>query len=315
MKIFKSKEYNPKIVANSVYKETVVFDGDYIAVPYSIFEGHVIIVTDKPGEVNLDNSILRNPVRYLTKDEVKEFINTIKNKWFIKVDKVRKAWYNVEMKEIWRNIEGYEGEYLVSSLGRVKSIKKGKTTMLMGSVSYNGYKSVLLCRPQKIVGKRISRLVAQAFIPNPYDKPQVNHLDANKFNNKAENLEWCTAAENIRHSQLKGLNPKGSRIFASKLTEEIVAQAREEWKDNSLNTLAKKYGVTATAMSDALRGITWAHVKSGKVTRYADARRDKYQSLRDQGYKNIEIAKMFGVSGATVSMVLKRMRLKNANKG
>ncbi len=114
------------------------------------------------------------------------------------------------MKEIWKDVEGYEGLYQVSNLGNVKSLKRKKwngfnfieTTekILKTSKSYKGYLRTRLYKDGKSKCFPTHRIVAQAFIPNPNNKPQVNHIDGDKTNNKAENLEWCTNAENQQHA-------------------------------------------------------------------------------------------------------------------
>lgn len=103
------------------------------------------------------------------------------------------------MDEIWRDIEGYEGLYQISNKGRVKSLKCGKERILRPLINTSGYYSIILCNDGVNKQFRIHRLVAQTFIPNLYNKPQVNHLDENKKNNCVDNLEWATAKENINH--------------------------------------------------------------------------------------------------------------------
>lgn len=114
------------------------------------------------------------------------------------------------MKEIWKDIIGYEGLYQVSNLGNVRKIKKNgiiksknvylhKTNYVVSTFCKNGFQKTF----------RVHRLVAQAFIPNPNNKPYVNHKDGNKQNNCVSNLEWVTHIENMEHS--KTLHIKDNR--------------------------------------------------------------------------------------------------------
>ena len=108
--------------------------------------------------------------------------------------------------EIWKDIKGYEGYYQVSNFGRVKSIERkvnkwdGIRTIneriLKQNLSHNGYYFVSLSKNGKRRTYRVNRLVAEAFIPNPDNLPQVNHKEENKLNNNVENLEWCTSKYN-----------------------------------------------------------------------------------------------------------------------
>ena len=118
------------------------------------------------------------------------------------------------MKEIWKDIKGYEGLYQVSNLGRIKSLKND-------NIKYGHYKEFIisqnnnnsfnywrcgLCKNGVVKKYAIHRLVAEAFISNPYNLPQVNHIDGNKSNNTINNLEWVTCSENIQHSFKLGLH-------------------------------------------------------------------------------------------------------------
>ncbi len=99
--------------------------------------------------------------------------------------------------EEWKDIEGYENEYQVSNLGRVKSLKSNIIMKQNLNKKYNRY-SIMLWKNGKSKRFWVARLVAQAFVfnPNPDIFTQVNHKDENKTNNNSDNLEWCTIAYN-----------------------------------------------------------------------------------------------------------------------
>lgn len=100
------------------------------------------------------------------------------------------------MKEIWKDIQGYEGLYQVSNLGNIKSFYTGK--ILKGG-NYKGYLRLNLYKNGVKSMVSIHRLVAQTFIPNPENKPEVNHIDEDTTNNMVSNLEWMTSKENCNH--------------------------------------------------------------------------------------------------------------------
>ena len=119
------------------------------------------------------------------------------------------------MREIeeWRDIEGYECLYQVSSLGNVKSLPRETNNqfswcerILNPGKDKNGYLHVVLCNDGKTKTYKVHRLVANAFIPNPKNLPEVNHKDEDKTNNKVDNLEWMTSKENTRYSKAIAVN-------------------------------------------------------------------------------------------------------------
>lgn len=123
--------------------------------------------------------------------------------------------------EIWKDIEGYEGYYQVSNTGKIKSVERMvdhprypsgvrlKERYLVVSRYNKKYAQVVLCKNGGTKTFRVCRLVAAAFVPNPDNLPQVNHIDENPSNDMAENLEWCDCAYNITYS--KGMPCKFTR--------------------------------------------------------------------------------------------------------
>ena len=102
-------------------------------------------------------------------------------------------------KEIWKDIEGYEGLYKVSNMGNVKSLKYGKERILKAQDDGHGYLKVFLWKDGKKKNCRVNRLVAIAFLENPDNLPEVNHKDENPKNNCADNLEFCDRVYNCNY--------------------------------------------------------------------------------------------------------------------
>ncbi len=169
------------------------------------------------------------------------------------------------MKELWKPVEDWP--YMISNFGQIKSVntfmKKNNGRIMKGWITLGGYKVVQLCNTTK---KRrvttISRLVALAFIANPFQKSEVNHKDGNKLNNFYLNLEWVTPSENIIHAYRKGLMsaPKGEDCRLAKLTWLQVEEIRRIYKENPHITycgLGEIFGVKGNAIKKIIRRITW----------------------------------------------------------
>ena len=107
--------------------------------------------------------------------------------------------------EIWNEIEGTHGTMEVSSLGRIRSLLRADKTVLKFQHDAKGYQRVRITVQREKLTLKVHREVAKAFIPNPDNKPQVNHIDGNKDNNAVENLEWVTNKENAAHAFGMGL--------------------------------------------------------------------------------------------------------------
>lgn len=134
------------------------------------------------------------------------------------------------MKEEWRTVIGYESIYEVSNKGRIKSLKrldflgrkrKQRILKIRFHHRYNyTSSSILLHKNGKAKETQVSRLVAQAFIPNLLNKPFINHIDNNATNNIVNNLEWCTREENVEHAVKQGrFSSKRKKSFPQKLLD------------------------------------------------------------------------------------------------
>ncbi len=149
--------------------------------------------------------------------------------------------------EIWKDIQGYEGLYQVSNLGRVKSLVRGyywqKERILKPCKHIKGYMLVSLSKNEKEKTFRLHRLVAIAFIPNPENLPQIDHINADKTNNSVNNLRWVTAKENIRNPlNMVHLIGENNPMFGKKHSEETKQKIRKNHADFSgaLNPTARK---------------------------------------------------------------------------
>lgn len=109
------------------------------------------------------------------------------------------------MEEIWKDIKGYKGLYQISNLGKVKNVKTQKILKNYTSKQDKGYLKVSLYSNLKSKNFKIHRLVANAFIANPCNYPQVNHINGNKQDNCVENLEWCNNSHNMKEAYKIGL--------------------------------------------------------------------------------------------------------------
>ena len=165
--------------------------------------------------------------------------------------------------EIWRDIKNYDKKYQVSNFARVKSFHKGDVRILKPEL-VKGYLRVGLYKNGKTKNHFVHSLVAQAFIPNPENKPLVNHIDGNRLNNNIANLEWCTPRENVQHALRLGLQKSGCEVHNSKLTKCQVCEIRRDCIPGDLElgftAFSKKFNVNISTISDAYHRVTYRNV-------------------------------------------------------
>lgn len=171
--------------------------------------------------------------------------------------------------EQWKNIQGYKGLYQISNYGRVKSLSRFHNNNKNSSIGYIskekilkaetdgwGYLYVILLKDKERKKKKIHRLVAETFIPNLNNLPQVNHIDGNKKNNKVNNLEWCTREHNIQEAFRLGLikAPKSKEHYRSKSVEQYDLQGNfiKEW--NCTHDIERELNYRHTNISACCRG-------------------------------------------------------------
>lgn len=166
------------------------------------------------------------------------------------------------MEEVWKAVKGYEGLYEVSNSGKVRTLPHTTNGITVPSTELktsmhksHRYIRLRLYKNGESKDYMLHRLVAQAFVPNPCNKPQINHIDGDRANNSASNLEWCTQAENNRHAIDMGLqNPwimiqaRKKKILQISMSGEVV----KEWE--SMTEAAKALGLQVSNISHCCKG-------------------------------------------------------------
>ena len=180
------------------------------------------------------------------------------------------------MEEVWKDIEGFEGLYQVSNLGRVKSLErtvwnKGRgcyrivaEKILKAGDNGHGYLHVSLSKDGKSKTCRVNRLVAMAFIPNPDNLPEVNHKNEDKTNNRVENLEWCSKLYNINYGT-------GIKRRAEKQSKPIIGINKVSGlilEFPSISEASKQTGISlggicecCTSKRNSIKGYYWFYAE------------------------------------------------------
>lgn len=176
--------------------------------------------------------------------------------------------------EVWKDIEGFEGVYQVSSFGRIKSMgrvidrdKMGKLVIfekiLNPHIDQVGYPRLYLYKKNFKRRESVHRLVAFAFIPNTDNKPHINHINGEKTDNRVENLEWCTQKENVRHGFKIGLSCaiRGQDVVTAKIKNSDVPVIKKMRSEGAFyHVIAKKFNVSVSCIRWIVSGINWAHI-------------------------------------------------------
>lgn len=163
------------------------------------------------------------------------------------------------MTEKWKDIAGYEGLYQVSNLGRIKSLSNRsnhKNEIIMKEHIVTGYSQVVLTKNGKGKNFKVHRLVAFAFIRNPYEFPEVNHINGNKQDNRVSNLEWVTTSQNVNHAFATGLNRarKGAENKRSKTVVQMSLEDAEIQIFHGMREAERKTGISHFEISACCSG-------------------------------------------------------------
>lgn len=236
------------------------------------------------------------------------------------------------MKETWKSIDEVGGRYEVSNRGNVRSwVKtsgnKREHPLVMNQHTYLGYNYISLKKHtgSKYISRRVHRLVAKAFIPNPSNKPYINHKNGIKNDNRVENLEWVTASENDIHAFENGLREpmKGEKNGNATLSDKDVLEIRRLYFEGGVSqyTIAESYGIVQNHVSDIVNFKRWSHIGQkykglekpvnylmGEDVYGAKLNAKKVKEMREirkrDGLTYGEIAKMFGVSRHSASRAI-----------
>lgn len=217
--------------------------------------------------------------------------------------------------EEWRDIVGYDGVYQESNFGRTKSFQYKTPRIVRPQVADGGYLQVGLSKNGKRKTQNVHQLVANLFIPNPDNLPEIDHRFGVKFDNYAGNLRWVTSSENKKYAAELGLTKQGEDRTDSYLTNEQVEWCRKVYKPRdrefSAKALAEKLGVNAYVVRLAIHGHTYKNAggnvhdtdsKILSVDTQAQIKKEYRRGVQGCGYS--ALAKKYGVSSTTIKRIV-----------
>lgn len=271
----------------------------------------------KPGKINTEIEEMNNFLSFQLFDEPFDRLTF--------EEKVLLSKYTYDMtNQKWKPIilDGEESFYLVSNVGMVKNLRTGNVSN--GSPDAQGYNKVHIPYNGKSNPRRIHRLVAEAFIPNPENKPQVNHIFPKHYNKKRKcdwvgNLEWATAKENVSHSIENGLDAnraRGERGGTNKYTEEQIRMACKLLEDGyTSKEAARLVGIPKTTVDSIRCHGHWRHISKDyniafphtytvkRNYKYSDDTIHKVCQMIQEGYSGTEIFRSLKVPLPIVSSI------------
>jgi DNA-binding XRE family transcriptional regulator len=177
--------------------------------------------------------------------------------------------------EIWKQVPEYP-DYEASSLGNIRSLdkivpkwnapfyRKRKGKILKKSIGTNGYYYISMYKDKKQKSFKVARVIAQTFLNNPRNLPEVNHINSNRTDDRVQNLEWCNRSQNMKHAFDKGFAcQKGEKNGYSKLSKKEVIEIKRLHSigDYKQKELAKIFNISKTTIHNVIKGKTWSHLE------------------------------------------------------